>query len=224
MKRRNPVVKDWTQARKAAAAMSKSSGALMVARKVPGGYEIGPAKSAPAAAAKNRNRGRRLGSAGYYKGKAFSRRMEKMRRRAAQGGRGRMLNAKGVSSARIAALKKARRANPARWRRNAPEVGGFIGSAPSLKIQGQGFVHFPRGVLRTGADPRSVYLVLGGSPAPKIGARVTRVEYNDPEKAIEAYGSPGRFFHDCEEPFVVSAVNGGTAVLSTKSATAWKKE
>lgn len=99
----------------------------------------------------------------------------------------------------------------------------FIGSAPTLWVSGQGPLQFPRGELRSAPDATGIYLDLGGSPAPRPGARVTRIDYDDPEKAVEAYKTIGRFRHNCEEPFIVGNAQGGSVLLTSKS-TAWRKE
>lgn len=106
-------------------------------------------------------------------------------------------------------------------RRNPSESGQTIGTAPSLTVSGQGALQFPLGVLKTGPDANTVRLILGGSPAPRPGSRVTRVEYDDPVKAVNAYKEIGRFRHDCADPFIVGPSDGGSVLLASKSK-AWK--
>jgi hypothetical protein len=84
-------------------------------------------------------------------------------------------------------------------------------------------MQFPSGAIYASSDPHSVRLALGGSAAPRPGARVTRIEYDDPVKAVEAYKEIGRFRHDCSDPFIVGPANGANVILTSKSI-AWRKE
>ena len=106
-------------------------------------------------------------------------------------------------------------------RRNPDE--SFIGRAPTLAVRGSGDMYFPRGVLRKGPDGQSVRLDLGGAPAPRPGSSVTRIDYDDPVKAMDAYKEIARFRHDCREPFIVSPAKDGSILLTSKS-TAWRIE
>lgn len=107
-------------------------------------------------------------------------------------------------------------------RRPNPEA-TFIGDAPTLYVSGVGKLDFPRGELLAGTDHNSVYLDLGGDKAPPVGAKVTRIDYDDPEKAVEAYKEIARFRHDCKDPFIIGPAQDGLVVLSSKSV-AWKGE
>ncbi len=107
-------------------------------------------------------------------------------------------------------------------RRNPDE--NFIGSAPSLKVHGHGTLSYPRGVLRATSDPHVVRLDLGGAAPPPQGARVTWIYYDDPVKAVEAYGEIDRFEHVAEDhPFIVGPAQGGSVLLTSKSI-AWRRE
>lgn len=108
-------------------------------------------------------------------------------------------------------------------KRNPESESTFIGRAPTLTVAGQGNLQFPRGMLHRGVDGYSVRLDLGGAPAPRPGSRVTRIEYDDPVKAVEAYKEIGRFRHDCDDPFVVGPAQGGSVLLTSKSI-AWRSE
>jgi hypothetical protein len=115
----------------------------------------------------------------------------------------------------------ARRA-PRRVHRNP--ASDFIGSAPSLKVHGHGTLSYPRGVLRATSDPHVVRLDLGGAAPPPQGARVTWIYYDDPVKAVEAYGEIDRFEHVAEDhPFIVGPAQGGSVLLTSKSI-AWRRE
>ena len=123
-------------------------------------------------------------------------------------------------------LRKALKFNRRRKVRHAnPPEGAVsrVGTAPTLTVSGHGSLQYPRGALRVSSDPRSIYLDLGGAAPPVPGSRVTRIEYDDPVKAVEAYGEIGRFRHDCSDPFVVGSASGGSVLLTSKS-TSWRKE
>jgi len=180
-------------------------------------------------------RGRKRGTAGYAKSKAFAKRIKKMSRKyakkmqkfypKARSFNGKKKNGPFGRSTAVTWTRKPNRRPLTLWGRKAnPETGAtFIGRAPTLTVSGHGHFQFPRGVLRAAPDKRSVYLDLGGDKAPPVGSRVTRVEYDDPVKAVEAYKEIGRFRHDCADPFIVGPAAGGTVLLSSKSI-AWKRE
>lgn len=160
-------------------------------------------------------RGRDKATFAYADSKAHKRRMEKLRRRAAitqKKAKGRMLN------------RKAKNRPVVRRRRNPADAGGFIGRAPSLSVSRYGDFQFPSGTLFATSDPHVVRLFAGvGAKVPPEGSKVTRIEYDDPVKAVEAYKEIGRFRHDCSDPFVVGQAQGGNVLLTSKS-TAWRRE
>lgn len=117
-------------------------------------------------------------------------------------------------------FRNARRVIRRRKRNEAPQI---IGTAPSLSVKGGGTLHFPLGRLRAGPGPHSVSLDTGGAKAPAPGSKVVRIEYDDPAKAVSAYGRIDRFTHACRSPFIVGPASNGSVALTSKSI-AWKGE
>jgi hypothetical protein len=107
--------------------------------------------------------------------------------------------------------RRPRRAGNRRRARNPNE--GLVGYAPTLYVRGDKPLNFPEGLLLIGEDGFSCYLELGGVKAPPEGAKVYKIDYDDPAKAVEAYGRIDRFTHECESPLVVGKTAEGVTKL-----------
>lgn len=90
---------------------------------------------------------------------------------------------------------------------------GLIGFAPTLYVRGSEPLNFPEGSLLIGEDGYSCCLELGGAKAPPAGAKVYKMDYDDPAKAVEAYGRIDRFEHKCESPLTVGKTAEGVTPL-----------
>lgn len=249
---KNAPFTDWKAASTAARAESKKQGRLVVARKVPGGYILA-AVSRPKSNPKRPRRvvkkrpnpdkasivlrefyagklkdshGRKVKKLAQAKAIAMSEARQSGKLSNRKKGPYRKYRDRSLFDKALAKFSSAPKRNRPKIRRRArrrnPDS-SFIGSAPTLWAWGGQRYDFPRGVLRASPNANGVYLDLGGATAPPVGAKIKRIEYDDPVKALEAYKEIGRFRHDCKDPFVVSPAQDGKVLLSSKT-TAWRLE
>ncbi len=185
------AIKSWKLARASAAARSKRLGRLFVARKVRGGYAVGPVSP---------RRPTRRAKAALRP--ALSRKRRLIRKRRAP-----------ISPAAPAGL--AALANPP----------GEIGR--SVTLHGRRSWHYPISRISRGSHEREAVLVAIGK-APPIGSRFSRVDYDNPAKALRAYGRVDRFRHDRERaPLTLSRVaksGRGFRALLTAKVPVWRKD
>ncbi len=114
-------------------------------------------------------------------------------------------------------LKKRELGNPLRRKKPAKTSMPLIGTSPRVYAP-RVAPKFPGARLYAGPQSNQVS-ILGkfSKRGSLLGARVSRIDYDNRAKALRAYGKPGRFRHDFKSPAKVSHVSAGRIVIASSS-------
>jgi hypothetical protein len=206
-----PIIADWKKARAAAAAMSRKSHALYVARKAKGGYEVSPV-------------GPMIKRRKVAGGNPRKRRAKGFTARVIEAGRVARVKVRGVPAMARQFMRKLKRR---RVHRNP--VQGVIGTSPVVYLDRGSKLAFKGGTLRTGLEPRTfdVHMKAGtGYPGWMLGRPVLKIEYRNDAKALRFYKRVGPFRHVFKtRPTVtrIDRVGGGYVVTMSSRTPAWRK-
>lgn len=104
----------------------------------------------------------------------------------------------------------------ARSLKNPRQETHFIGSRVTLYVSGRVYP-YESSTIFGGPDTYSATVHVQTKHWPPLNGRVTRIDYDNPEKAMRAYGKNGRFRHDFTSPARIYSVGAGRITVNSQS-------